>query len=116
MKKHKTYRGHFSKTYGLNQTGPIFCSASLFRDFNDVITISQPLWNNIKKSHLMKNDLNGNFLLDQPGHPFNQETTGQAGIANFELFKIDKYSNKTIKCPHWISMKEKIQLTNCLET
>lgn len=115
MKKHKTLKDQISKTYGLCQTRPIICNASLFRDFNDVITKSYPHWNNIKNSHLIKNDLNGNFLIDQPGHPFYQEITEQAGIANYKLFKGDKYLTKTIKFPYWILMMDKIKLTNYLE-
>jgi hypothetical protein len=100
---------HISKIYGSDRTEPTYCNADrMFRGYPYVQTIAH-MQCKYSTSSLMKNDLNGHFLTDQPGQPFDRGTLEHAGIGVLPPDKLhgffsrrparrkDSYSIKNIK-------------------
>jgi hypothetical protein len=70
-------------TNGNDRTDPICCHADrMFPDSFYVQTIANLQRYSSTSTYLMKNDLNGQFLTDQPGQPFQKEILEHAGIGD----------------------------------
>jgi hypothetical protein len=84
-------------TNGNDRTDPIFCNAD--RMFPDSLSV-QPIANLQRyystSTYLMKNDLNGYFLTDQPGQPFNENVREHAGMAVLNINE----PLKSLRIPH----------------
>jgi hypothetical protein len=75
-----TYIKQLTKIYGSDRTEPIYCNADrMFPGYSYVQTVAY-MQCKYSTSSLMKNDLNGHFLTDQPGQPFNRGIREHAGI------------------------------------
>jgi hypothetical protein len=75
------YISQIAKIHGNDRTEPIYCNADrMFPGYPYVQTVAY-LQCKYSTSSLMKNDLNGHFLTDQPGQPFNRDIPEHAGMA-----------------------------------
>jgi hypothetical protein len=80
------------KIDGNDRTEPIYCSADrMFLNTPIVQPIAYLTGFYCTTSYLMKNDLNGNFLTDQPGQPFTREIREHAGIGVLPINRLPDY-------------------------
>jgi hypothetical protein len=81
----------FLKIHGSDRTEPISCNADrMFPKCPYVQTVAY-MQCKYSTSSLMKNDLNGHFLTDQPGQPFNRDIWEHAGIGVLTFGKLHDF-------------------------